>query len=96
MLLVRHIWLVYGMAALTLLLESTAWLLFFRGRIRDAYVVAVVLFHIGTLLVLNISFLGLVVAYLAFYDLEVGVDRVGGWIRQRFGAEATPQEIPLR
>ena len=96
MLLVRHIWLVYGMAALTLLLESTAWLLFFRGRIRDAYVVAVVLFHIGTLLVLNISFLGLVVAYLAFYDLEVGLDRVGGWLRQRFGAEATPQEIPLR
>jgi hypothetical protein len=96
MLLVRHVWLVYAMAALTLLLEGTAWLLFFRGRIRDAYVVAAVLFHIGTLLVLNISFLGLVAAYLAFYDLEVGVDRVGAWLRQRFTAEATPQELPLR
>jgi hypothetical protein len=96
MLLVRHLWLVYAMAALTLVLEGTAWLLFFRGRIRDAYVVAAVLFHIGTLLVLNISFLGLVAAYLAFYDLEVGVDRVGAWLRQRFAAEATPQELPLR
>jgi hypothetical protein len=96
MLLVRHIWLVYAMAALTLLLESTAWLLFFRGRIRDTYVVAAVLFHIGTLIVLNISFLGLVLAYLAFYDLEVGVDRMKAWLRQRFRAEATPQEIPLR
>jgi hypothetical protein len=96
MLLVRHIWLVYGMAALTLVLESTAWLLFFRGRIRDAYVVAAVLFHIGTLLVLNISFLGLVLAYLAFYDLEVGVDRIGAWLRRRFGAKVTPREIPLR
>jgi hypothetical protein len=96
MLLVRHLWLVYAMAALTLVLEGTAWLLFFRGRIRDAYVVAAVLFHIGTLLVLNISFLGLVAAYLAFYDLEVGVDRVRAWLRQRFTAEATPQELPLR
>jgi hypothetical protein len=96
MLLVRHIWLVYGMAALTVLLESTAWLLFFRGRIRDAYVLSVVLFHIGTLFVLNISFLGLVLAYLAFYDLEVGVDRIGAWLGQRFGAKATPREIPLR
>ena len=96
MLLVRHIWLVYAMAALTLLLESTAWLLFFRGRIRDTYVVAAVLFHIGTLVVLNISFLGLVAGYLAFYDLEVGVDRMKAWLRQRFRAEATPQEIPLR
>jgi Vitamin K-dependent gamma-carboxylase len=96
MLLVRHLWLVYAMAALTLVLEGTAWLLFFRGRIRDAYVVAAVLFHIGTLLVLNISFLGLVAAYLAFYDLEVAVDRVGAWLRQRFTAEATPQELPLR
>jgi Vitamin K-dependent gamma-carboxylase len=96
MLLVRHIWLVYTMAALTLLLESTAWLLFFRGRIRDAYVVAAVLFHIGTLIVLNISFLGLVLAYLAFYDLEVGVDRMKAWLRRRFRAEATPQKILLR
>lgn len=96
MLLVRHLWLVYAMAALTLVLEGTAWLLFFRGRIRDVYVLAAVLFHIGTLLVLNISFLGLVAAYLAFYDLEVGVDRVGAWLRQRFTAEATPRELPLR
>jgi len=96
MLLVRHLWLVHGMAVLTLLLEGTAWLLFFRGRIRDAYVVAAVLFHIGTLLVLNISFLGLVAAYLAFYDLEVGVDRIGAWLRRRSRTEPTPQEIPLR
>jgi hypothetical protein len=71
-------------------------LLFFRGRIRDAYVAAAVLFHIGTLLVLNISFLGLVLAYLAFYDLEVGVDRIGAWLRQRPRTEATAEEIPLR
>lgn len=95
LLLVRHLWLVSGMAVLTLLLESTAWLLFFRGRVRDAYVAAAVLFHIGTLIVLNISFLGLVVSYLVFYDLEVGVDRVRAWLWRRSAAEAAPQELPL-
>jgi hypothetical protein len=97
MLLVRHVWLVEAMAALTLLLEATAWLLFFRGRIRDAYVVAAVLFHIGTLVVLNISFLGLVAGYLAFYDLEVGVDRVRAWLRQRrLPADASERQLQLR
>jgi Vitamin K-dependent gamma-carboxylase len=97
LLLLRHGWVVQIMAALTLVLESTAWLLFFRGRIRDAYVVAAVLFHIGTLLVLNISFLGLVAAYLAFYDLEVGVDRVRAWLRRRRTTGSTPQqELQLR
>ena len=95
MLLVRHSWLVQTMAALTLVLEATAWLLFFRGRIRDAYVVAAVLFHIGTLVVLNISFLGLVAAYLAFYDLEVGVDRAWAWLR-RLTTGSAPQEPQLQ
>jgi hypothetical protein len=96
MFLVRHVWAVHAMSALTLLLEASAWLLFFRGRIRDAYVVAAVLFHVGTLVVLNISFLGLVLSYLAFYDLEVGVDRMRAWLRQRLRAEPAPQELPLR
>jgi hypothetical protein len=83
LLLVRHPWAVQIMAALTLALESSAWLLFLRGRARDAYAVLATLFHAGTLVVLNINFLGLVLAYLAFYDLEVGAARLAAWLQRR-------------
>jgi hypothetical protein len=83
MLLVRHGWAVTAMGALTLVLESTAFVLFLRGRARDAYAVSAALFHLGTLIVLNINFLGLVLAYLAFYDLEVGTDRLRAWLAPR-------------
>jgi hypothetical protein len=68
--------LVNVMMALTLAVEATAWLAFFRGRIRDAWVVSAVLFHLGSFALLGINFLGYVVTYLAFYDLEVAVDRL--------------------
>jgi vitamin K-dependent gamma-carboxylase-like protein len=87
LLVLRHTWAVHAMAALTLVLEGTAWLLFLRGRVRDAYVSFAVLFHVGTLIVLNINFLGLTLAYLAFYDLEVGTARLAAWLRPRVGEE---------
>ncbi|HYY79157.1 MAG TPA: HTTM domain-containing protein [Actinomycetes bacterium] len=93
-LIVHRSWAVTAMTGLTLLLEGSAWLLFLRGRARDAYVVAATLFHVGALVVLNISFLGLVLAYLAFYDLEVGTARLGGWLRRRLPAEPG-RELPL-
>jgi hypothetical protein len=93
-LLVRHTWAVRAMAALTLLLESSAWLLFRRGRVRDAYVACAVAFHLGTLVILNINFLGLVLSYLAFYDLEVGTARLGAWLR-RLAPRRQGLEVPL-
>jgi hypothetical protein len=89
MVLLRHEWVILAMGALTLVLESTAFLLFLRGRARDAYVVAAVLFHLGTLVVLNINFLGLVLSYLAFYDLEVGMDRLRAWLGPRLLADTS-------
>jgi len=96
MVLLRHQWAILSMGALTLLLESTAFLLFLRGRARDVYVVSAVLFHLGTLIVLNINFLGLVLSYLAFYDLEVGVDRLRAWLgrRRRAGTSLAPPPAP--
>ena len=78
------------MTTLTLAVEASAWLAFFRGRIRDAWVFSAVLFHLGSLLLLGINFLGYVVTYLAFYDLEVGIDRLKPVIdraRRRLGLE---------
>jgi hypothetical protein len=92
---VQHAWAVHVMAALTLLLESTAWVMFVRGRARDTYVVCAVLFHAGTLVVLNINFLGLILAYLAFYDLEVAATRTGGWLRRRRMAAPRLREVRL-
>ena len=96
MVLLRHQWVILAMGALTLVLESTAFLLFLRGRARDAYVVSAVLFHLGTLIVLNINFLGLVLSYLAFYDLEVGMDRLRAWLgpRRRAGTSLAPPPAP--
>jgi Vitamin K-dependent gamma-carboxylase len=95
LLLVSHEWAIHTMATLTLLLEATAWVMFLRGRIRDAYVACAVLFHAGTLVVLNINFLGLILAYLAFYDLEIGVDRLRAWLGRRLTAQAQPREVQL-
>jgi hypothetical protein len=89
-LLVRYPLITRSMAALTLILEASAFVLFFRGRIRDAYFAAAILFHLGTLILLDINFLLLLLAYLAFYDLEVGVARVG----RAIGA-AGSRELPL-
>lgn len=95
LLLVSHDWAIHAMATLTLLLEATAWAMFLRGRVRDGYVACAVLFHAGTLVVLNINFLGLILAYLAFYDLEVGVDRLGAWLGRRFASWPRPNEVQL-
>jgi hypothetical protein len=95
LLLVSHDWAIHTMAALTLLLEATAWAMFLRGRIRDSYVACAVLFHAGTLVVLNINFLGLILAYLAFYDLEVGVDRLGAWFGRRLTTQPQPRDVRL-
>lgn len=78
----EHMWLVAALATLSLVMESTAWLLFFRGRIRDVYYLALIAFHEGTAVILDISFNGLLLAVLAFYDLEVAADRIGAWVRR--------------
>ena len=75
----RHPGIIEAMSAVTVLTEALSPLLFFRGRIRDIYLAVMVSFHLGTLVLLDISFLGLVLCYLAFYDLEVGFDRVKSW-----------------
>jgi predicted DCC family thiol-disulfide oxidoreductase YuxK len=70
------------MQVLTLLMEGTTAIVLFRGRIRDFYFISLAMFHIGTVVLLNINFLGLMVGYLAFYDLEVGAQRVGAFVRR--------------
>jgi predicted DCC family thiol-disulfide oxidoreductase YuxK len=74
---------VKSMQVLTLFMEATTAVVLLRGRIRDFYFLALAGFHTGTLVLTNINFLGLMVGYLAFYDLEVGVARVGAFVRKR-------------
>ena len=83
-----------SLAALTLVLEASAWVLFLRGRIRDAYYAAAFLFHLGTLILLEINFLGLLLTYLAFYDLEVGVARTSAWLRRLSGPALERSPLP--
>jgi hypothetical protein len=74
---------VKAMQVLTLFMEGTTAIVLFRGRIRDFYFVSLAMFHIGTVILLNINFLGLMVGYLAFYDLELGAERVGAFVRRK-------------
>jgi predicted DCC family thiol-disulfide oxidoreductase YuxK len=74
---------VKSMQALTLFMEGTTAIVLLRGRIRDLYFLALAFFHIGTLVLLNINFLGLMVGYLAFYDLELGAARVAAVARRK-------------
>ena len=73
---------VRAMQFLTLCMEATTAVVLFRGRIRDFYFLSLGAFHLGTILLLNINFLGLMIGYLAFYDLEIGADRVGAYVRR--------------
>jgi hypothetical protein len=68
---------------LTLILEGSAVVVFLRGRVRDVYFLNSSLFHIGTLFLLNINFMGLMLGYLAFYDLEAGADRTRAFAQRR-------------
>ena len=67
------------MQVLTLIMEGTTAIVLFRGRIRDLYFLSLAMFHVGTLVLTNINFLGLMVGYLAFYDLEVGAARISAF-----------------
>jgi predicted DCC family thiol-disulfide oxidoreductase YuxK len=82
---------VKGMQAMTLFMEATTAIVLLRGRIRDLYFVSLAGFHIGTILLLNINFLGLMVGYFAFYDLEVGAARLGALVRRTF--RVSPVEL---
>ncbi|MDQ1495415.1 MAG: hypothetical protein QOG69_1898 [Actinomycetota bacterium] len=82
---------VKSMQVLTLFMEGTTAIVLLRGRIRDFYFLSLAGFHIGTLVLTNINFLGLMIGYLAFYDLEVGAARVGAFVRQR--ARVSPVDI---
>jgi len=74
--------LVKSMQVLTLIMEGSTAMVLLRGRVRDLYFLSLAAFHIGTLVLTNINFLGLMVGYLAFYDLEVGASRIGALARR--------------
>jgi predicted DCC family thiol-disulfide oxidoreductase YuxK len=78
---------------LTLILEGSAVVVFRRGRVRDFYFFNSSLFHIGTLFLLDINFSGLMLAYIAFYDLEKGADRISGAVRRRAPGLLRPVEL---
>jgi predicted DCC family thiol-disulfide oxidoreductase YuxK len=74
-LLVAHHLLISAFAAGALCFEATAWLLFVRGRARDAWCATGFGFHLGSWLLLNLNFLDYVLTYSAAYRLELGADR---------------------
>jgi predicted DCC family thiol-disulfide oxidoreductase YuxK len=74
-----HLWLVHALAVMALLLESSAWILFLRGRPRDLWCLSGTGFHVGTYFLLDIDFIAWIFLYPAFYDLEVGAARLRRW-----------------
>lgn len=67
----------------TFVLECTAVvLLLSKGRARDLWIASGILFHLGSLVLLEIDFTGWIVAYAAFYRLEIGAARLGGVARR--------------
>jgi hypothetical protein len=64
------------LAATTLFLESTAWMALFGGWFRNIWLAGLACFHIGVLVLVSINFLPYLAAYSAFFDLEVGMERI--------------------
>jgi hypothetical protein len=92
--LAEHTTLIIVLGFMTLALELAAPLVFVGRRWRDVILVSTALFHIAVIFTLDIWFLGLMVCYLAFYDLEVGHDRVRGWLaRQRRAVPGTTRRM---
>lgn len=87
--LAQHNDLVVVLGFVTLALELSSVLAFLGGRWRDVVLGSTFLFHVSVVLTLDIWFMGLVACYFAFYDLEVGYDRVVTWVRARRGSMAS-------
>ena len=68
---------------LTLLAESLAVLALLGGRVRTAVLAVLATFHLSATLLLGVEFWGLMVCYAAFFDLEVGAERVRDALRRR-------------
>ena len=73
--------LVHLLALSAFVWEATAWAVLLGGRIRDAWVLFGVCFHIGSLGLLEVNFLDYVVVYAAFYRLEDGIAWLGARVR---------------
>ncbi len=86
----RHEPIVVMMGWLTLVLEVAAPLVWVNRTLRNLVLAATAAFHVGTIVLLNIDFYGLMLCYLAFFDLEVGVDRARAWWERRGGAGDEP------
>jgi predicted DCC family thiol-disulfide oxidoreductase YuxK len=71
--------LVHILALSAFVWELTAWAVLLGGRLRDAWCLFGVFFHVGSLVLLEVNFLDYVVLYAAFYRLEDGL----GWARVR-------------
>lgn len=66
----HHLWLVDGLALSVLAFEMCAPVLLFRSPLRKLYAGFAILFHLGTLALLNLSFLDYAVVCAVVFDLE--------------------------
>ena len=92
--LLHHTWLLQVMAAVTLLLESTAWIALLGRRFRDVWLGGLASFHVGSLVLLRINFVPWLFAYPAFYELEALAQWFGE--RARGVADAMFEPIVVR
>ena len=80
-------------ATIGLLPFATAWALLLGGRIRDAWIVFGVGFHVGSIVLLQVDFLDYVVVSAAFYRLEDGVAWLGTRVRAWSSSRLEPIEV---
>lgn len=85
-------WAMFALGVATLALEATAIVVIFGARWRNVYLAVAAAFHLGIYLTLRINFLALVLAYLAFFELEIAAGRIARWAR-RVGARWKPLEV---
>jgi hypothetical protein len=69
-LLERQLWAVHAMALFGLAFELCAPVLLFRSRLRQYYAVVAIAFHVATLAVITLNFVGWAVVCTVVFDLE--------------------------
>lgn len=91
----HHLWLVDGLALLVLAFEMCAPVLLFRTPLRKLYAGFAIMFHLGTLALLNINFLDFAVVCMVVFDLERIPVVLAFGLRSLRGSPGLPGPRPL-
>lgn len=94
----NHLWIVWAMALGALVFELCSPILLIRGRLRQWYAGIAVLFHVGSLVLLRMDFLGMALICAAVVlNLERIPESLARWTRSALGSSPSAgSKHPLR